>query len=61
MSKQQVVYSNAHFIEKLGKAFENKAVENVSIPQRDCPDVPEFIKQLKLAQEATRKHSIKFG
>ena len=61
MSKQQVAYSNAQVIDKLGKAFKNESVDNVPIPMRNCPDVPEFIDRLKTAQDVTRKHNIKFG
>jgi hypothetical protein len=59
MLEKKAVYSNAQSIRQLGEAFADG--EKVSIPQRDCPDVPEFIRQLQAAQDATRKHSIKFG
>ena len=61
MSDQGPVYSNAHAIEQLGKAFQNMAGANVTIPHRDCTDVPDFIRRLQSAQDATRKHSIQFG
>lgn len=61
MSEKKAVYSNAQSIQKLGKAFAGMAGGKVSIPQRDCQDVPKFIRELLAAQDATRKHSIKFG
>ena len=61
MPEQEPVYSNAQSIEQLSKAFQGMASENVTIPQRNCTDVPEFIRRLQSAQDATRKHSIKFG
>ena len=61
MPEKKAVYSNAQSMKRLGEVFADKASGKVSIPQRDCQDVPKFIRQLKSAQEATRKHSIKFG
>jgi hypothetical protein len=61
MAEKKAVYSNAQSIKKLGEAFAGMTSGKVSIPQRDCPDVPRFIRQLQSAKEATRKHSIKFG
>ncbi len=61
MSAKKAVYSNAQAIQQLGKAFASITGEEVSIPKRDCPDVPKFIRELQSAQDATRKNSIKFG
>ena len=61
MPQDKSVYSNAQTIQRLGEAFASMAKDKVSIPQRSCPDVPNFIQKLQDAQEATRKHSIKFG
>lgn len=61
MPEQGPVYSNAHSIEQLGQAFQNIASENVTISRRDCADVPDFIRRLQAAQEATRNHNIQFG
>lgn len=61
MTEKKVVYSNAQAIQKLGQAFADRTNDQVSIPQRDCPDVPNFIRQLESAKDATRGHSIKFG
>jgi hypothetical protein len=61
MPKKKAVYSNAQSIRQLGEAFASRTTKKVSIPPRDCPDVPRFIRQIQSAQEATRKHSIKFG
>ena len=59
--EKKCVYSNAKAIKELGKAFAGMISGRVSIPQRDCPDVPKFINQIQSAKDATRKHSIKFG
>ena len=61
MPEKKAVYSNAQSIKKLGEAFASMTSGKVSIPQRDCPDVPKFIRQLQVGKDATRKHSIKFG
>lgn len=61
MPEQEPVYSNAHSIEQLEKAFQHMASEHVTISRRDCADVPDFIRRLQSAQEATRNHSIQFG
>lgn len=61
MAENKPVYSNTQSIKKLGEAFADMTSGKVSIPQRDCPDVPKFIRQLQSARDATRKHSIKFG
>ncbi|HPO14660.1 MAG TPA: hypothetical protein PLI09_14565 [Candidatus Hydrogenedentes bacterium] len=61
MPKKKAIYSNTQSIRQLGEAFAGMANGKVSIPQRDCPDVPKFIQQLQSAQAATRKHTIKFG
>lgn len=62
MSEQgQHVYNNAQSIEQLGKAFQSMSTEDVTIPQRNCQDVPEFIRRLQSVQDATRNHSIQFG
>jgi len=61
MPEKKAVYSNAQSIRQLGEAFASMTSARVSIPPRDCPDVPKFIRQLQSAQDATRKHSIKFG
>ena len=61
MPQDKTVYSNAQSIQRLGEAFASIAKDKVSIPQRNCPDVPNFIRNMQAAQDATRKHSIKFG
>lgn len=61
MSQDKIAYNNAQSIQRLGEAFASMAKSKVSIPQRDCPDVPNFIRNIQAAQKATRKHSIKFG
>ena len=61
MPQGKSVYSNAQPIQRLGEAFASMAKDKVSIPQRNCPDVPNFIEKIQNAQEATRKHNIKFG
>jgi hypothetical protein len=61
MSEEKAVYSNAQSRQQLGEAFAGMTGEKVIISPRDCPDVPEFIRKLQLAEEATRKHSIRFG
>lgn len=61
MPEKKAVYSNAHSIRHLGEAFASMTSAKVSIPQRDCPDVPKFIRELQSAQDATRKHSIRLG
>ena len=61
MPQGKAVYSNAQSIQQLGEAFANMTSDKVSIPERDCPDVSKFIRQLQSAKDATRKHSIKFG
>jgi len=55
---KKTVYSNAQSHRQLGEAFAQMAGEKIIIPQRDCDDVPKFIRRLQAAQEATRKHSI---
>lgn len=61
MPLKKSVYSNAQSIRRLGEAFASMAKDKVSIPPRECPDVPNFVRNIQAAQEATRKHSIKFG
>ncbi len=61
MSEKKAAYSNAESIRQLGEALAGMTSGKVSIPPRDCPNVPKFIRQLQSAQDATRKHSIKFG
>ena len=61
MPEKKAVYSNAQSIRQLGEAFAGMTSGKVSIPPRECPDVPKFIRQLQSAQDATRKHNIKFG
>ena len=60
MSEQKSVYSNAQAVQKLSDAFKDRTSQNIPIPQRNCQDVPEFIRRLQSAQDATRKHTIKF-
>lgn len=61
MSEKKAVYSNTQSIRQMGEAFADLKKGEVSIPLRECQDVPRFIRQLQQAKEATRKHSIKFG
>ena len=61
MPQGKSVYSNAQSIQRLGEAFASMVKDKVSIPQRNCPDVSNFIQNIQAAQESTRKHSIKFG
>lgn len=61
MSEKKAVYSNTQALKKLGEAFAGMTSGKISIPQRECPDVPNFIRKLQEAKEAARKHSIKFG
>ena len=61
MPQKKCVYNNAQSILRLSEAFASMAKDKISIPQRDCPDVPNFVRSIQAAQEATRKHSIKFG
>jgi hypothetical protein len=60
MHERPAVYSNTQSIEELGRAFQGMTSESVLVPERDCQDVPKFIRQLQAAKDATHKHRIQF-